>query len=112
MIDLDAGKIFFHDVVMAVDLSGIPAALLMGTGLGLFYFGGLWLTVKRLSQSSQPALLSLASFFVRTAVVVPGFYYVMEGRLALLLAAMTGFLIIRFFLVRLISPVQAKLRKS
>lgn len=97
---------------MSIDLSGIPAALFMGTGLGLFYFGGLWLTVKRLSQSSQPALLSLASFFVRTAVALSGFYYVMEGRLALLLAAMTGFLIIRFFLVRLISPVQARLRKS
>jgi F1F0 ATPase subunit 2 len=112
VIDLDTGKIFFHDVVMSVNLSGIPAALVMGTGLGLFYFGGLWLTVKRLSQSSQPALLSLASFFVRTAVVVPGFYYVMEGRLARLLAAMTGFLIIRFFLVRLIIPVQVKFRKS
>ncbi|MCL5123376.1 MAG: ATP synthase subunit I [Deltaproteobacteria bacterium] len=97
---------------MSIDLSGIPVALFMGTGLGLFYFGGLWLTVKRLSQSSQPALLSLASFFVRTAVALSGFYYVMEGRLALLLAAMTGFLIIRFFLVRLISPVQARLRKS
>ena len=34
MIDLDTGKIFFHDVVMSVNLSGIPAALVMGTGLG------------------------------------------------------------------------------
>lgn len=112
MFDMDASKSFFHDLLTSAALSDIPVALATGTALGLFYFGGLWLTVNRLNKSSQPALLSLASFFVRTAVVLSGFYYVMEGRLVRLLVAMAGFLIVRVFLVRLIGSVQGKQGQS
>jgi F1F0 ATPase subunit 2 len=97
---------------LSIDFAGVFVALIMGAGLGLFYFCGLWLTVKQLHKSLHPASLTIASFLVRTGVILLGFYYIMEGRLERLLAAMAGFLIVRLILVRLIGPVQSKLRKA
>lgn len=69
--------------------------LLVGIGLGLFYFGGLWFTVQRLPTIRHPALLMLGSFFVRTLVALWGFYVVMSGSWARLLICLAGFLTIR-----------------
>jgi F1F0 ATPase subunit 2 len=112
MIDPGEIKIVVYQAIASIDFAGVFVSLVSGTALGLLYFGGLWLTVKRLPKSSQPGLLTVTSFFVRTGIVILGFYYVMEGRMERLLAALVGFLIIRIFLVRLIGPLQAKLRKT
>jgi F1F0 ATPase subunit 2 len=40
-------------------------SLLIGAGLGLFYFGGLWLTVRRLPFTRHPILLTLTSLIGR-----------------------------------------------
>lgn len=79
----------------------LPIALswAAGLGLGLFYFGGLWLTVQRLSTSRRPAPLLLASFVGRTAAVVVGFYLVMGGHWERMLACLAGFVMVRLFLV-------------
>ena len=50
----------------------LPACFFLGAVLSAFYFGGLWLTVKRLPQSRQPTLLSLSSFAARSLVAVTG----------------------------------------
>lgn len=47
----------------------IVGVLLAGVALGLFFFGGLWLTVARLTTARHPAILAVASFWIRTAVV-------------------------------------------
>jgi len=73
-------------------------ALLAGIGLGLFYFGGLWLTVQRLPTIRHPALLMLGSFLMRTLVALLGFYVVMNGSWARLLVCLAGFLAIRTLL--------------
>lgn len=112
MIDLSESKIVAYEALVSIDFAGVFVSLIAGTALGLLYFGGLWLTVERLPKSSLPALLTMGSFLVRTGIVILGFYYIMEGRLERLLVAMVGFLITRIFLVRLISPIQAKLRKT
>lgn len=70
-----------------------------GMGLGLLYFGGLWLTVGRLSTVRWPALLLLGSFAGRTAFVLAGFYFVMEGRWERMLACLVGFVMARMLLV-------------
>jgi len=43
--------------------------LLIGLGLGLIYFGGLWLTIKNMNQSRSPIVLTLGSFVLRTGAV-------------------------------------------
>lgn len=79
----------------------VPAPILpflAGIALGGFYFYGLWWTVQRLN-SRYAALLMPGSFLVRVAVVVTGFYIVMDGRWQALLAALTGFIAVRIVIV-------------
>ncbi len=84
---------------MALFLAGAA-----GMGLGLFYFGGLWLTVGRLPTCRWPSPLVLASFVGRTAVVVVGFYFVMGGRWERILACLVGFIMARKFLIARVRP--------
>ena len=86
-------------------------ALAAGIGLGVFYFGGLWLTVRRLPTAQRPALLSLLSFFARLGVVLSGFYLAMDGHWQRLLACLLGFLGARVILVRLLGPEGMKSTK-
>lgn len=74
--------------------------LIVGIGLGFFYFGGLWFTVRRLSHSRHPALLSFLSFIVRSVVVIAIFYFTMDGHLMRLAVAMVGFIVARQILFR------------
>jgi F1F0 ATPase subunit 2 len=76
-------------------------AVLAGLVLGLLYFGGLWLTVRRIACSKRPALLMFGSFAVRLLVTLFGFYFVMDGRWERLLACLSGFLVMRFVLTRI-----------
>ncbi len=86
-------------------------SLASGIGLGIFYFGGLWLTLKQLPYSQQPVLLTLGSFFGRTAVCLFVFYLVVRvSHLEGLALSLVGFIIMKFMLVRSLSP--AKSQKS
>lgn len=79
-------------------------AFAAGLGLGLFYFGGLWLTVRRLPTSRYPVPLLLASFVARTAAVVAGFYFVMGVHWERVLACLVGFLVVRIVLTARLRP--------
>lgn len=72
-----------------------------GTVLGFFYFGGLWLTVQKVVQSSHPALWMMGSLIFRTAIVLLGFYFVTNGDLYRLLICLMSFVTSRFFILRI-----------
>lgn len=76
------------------------AALVIGFALGVFYFGGLWLTVRRLPKIESPALWLLLSFVIRMTVLLGGLYLVMGGRWERLLAGLGGVLLARVLLIR------------
>lgn len=80
------------------------AAGVAGSFLGLFFFGGLWWTLKRLPASRKPQLVMAASFLGRSALAVAGFYAAMDGRWERLLAVLAGFLAVRAVLVRRLPP--------
>ncbi len=82
-------------------LAGVFAT---GAALGFFYFGALWLTVKRLPQAARPAWLAAGSFVLRNAAALLGFYHIMDGRWERLLAGLAGFLAMRSVLVRRWGP--------
>lgn len=87
-------------------------AFAAGIGLGIFYFGGLWLTVLRLPAARHPVLLSFSSFFCRLMVVLAGFYFVMDGHWQRLIVCMLGFLGMRSILVRLWGPESGERRAT
>ena len=80
------------------------SALAAGIGLGLFHFGGLWLTVRQLPTARRPLLLSMCSFLGRLGVVLFGFYLVMDNHWERLLVCLLGFLGGRVILVRVWGP--------
>jgi len=78
----------------------LMVGLAAGMVLGIFFFGGLWLTLRKLPDAKNPVVLTLGSFFVRVAVSVSGFYLaVRAGGLEGLLACLAGFMLVKFALV-------------
>ncbi len=83
-------------------------AIAFGAGLGMAYFGGLWLTIRKLAGTPNPVLLLFPSFLVRTAIVLVGFYLVMDGRWERLLAALLGFVLARTVLIGYLRDVNSE----
>lgn len=86
--------------------------VLAGMALGLFFFGGLWVTVRRITYSKRPALFLFGSFVVRLLVTLCGFYFVMGGSWERLLACLSGFLVARFVLTRIVRTGKTALHLS
>jgi len=49
-----------------------------GTALGIFYFGGLWITVRKVPRVSRPGRLLLLSFVCRAAAVLGCFLLILR----------------------------------
>ncbi|MBV7331644.1 ATP synthase subunit I [Chloroflexi bacterium TSY] len=71
-----------------------------GFGIGLFFFGGLWLTVNQLTHTKYPEALFLFSFFGRTVVSLFGFYLLIGQQIEHALISIAGFLLARLIMVR------------
>jgi F1F0 ATPase subunit 2 len=78
-------------------------ATLWGLLFGLVYFGGLWLTIRRLPITQQPALWMLSSFLLRNLLAVAAFYPVVINGWLTALFSITGFIGARLFLQSKIS---------
>jgi len=87
-----------------IEWLGLVGSLMVGLGLGVVFFGGLWLTLGRLPSARQPALLMLGSLLGRMALVLLGFYAVLRldetGGLQRVLACLVGLILARQFLLR------------
>lgn len=80
------------------------AMLLAGSVLGAVFFGGLWWTVQRVAASPRPVPWLLGSLAVRTAIVVPGIYFVSAGRPVPLGLCLVGFVLARAIVLRVSRP--------
>jgi F1F0 ATPase subunit 2 len=85
---------------MTTTIVYLVVAFIAGMGLGLFYFGSLWLTVRAVQTARRAVLLTLSSFVGRMAVTIVGFYLIMGGHWERLIVALLGFLLMRGILVR------------
>ena len=82
----------------------LPAMAGAGVIIGLFYFGGLWLTLNKLTGSSKWGLLLGASFLLRNIITVAAFYLLSAGDWQRILALAVGFTLVRFFAIKRIQP--------
>jgi F1F0 ATPase subunit 2 len=87
---------------MKVAGSVIPLGLaLVGGGLiGIFYFGSLWLVVRRLAGSAWPAVWLGVTGILRLAVVVALFMLLLGSGWERLMVALAGFFAVRVVLAR------------
>jgi F1F0 ATPase subunit 2 len=79
-----------------VESLALALALLAGAGLGVIFFGGLWVTIRRGVSSEGPALLFLSSLLLRMSIALAGFYFVSGGHWERLLMCLLGFVMTRF----------------
>ena len=75
-------------------------ALLVGAMLGVFYFAGLWWTVRQLGSSQYVALLFVFSLLFRSSTVIVGFYLILGDNWLRLVAGLVGFMVARFLVTR------------
>jgi F1F0 ATPase subunit 2 len=79
-----------------------------GFALGVIFFGGLWLTVKKAVTAKIPALWVLGSFIFRVGIVLFGFYYLGAGNWQRLVSCLIGFIIARFVIIYLTKSIDEK----
>jgi F1F0 ATPase subunit 2 len=89
-----------------MDIVPLAMAMLAGIVIGGFYFGSLWLVVRRVRAMRYPAAWLLVSFVARTVIAAAGFYFVMGGRWERIATCMLGFLLARTILVRWFHPAK------
>lgn len=83
------------------ELMSLLFAFFVGALLGLFFFAGLWWTVRKMESTKQVALLFFGSMLLRTSVVMLGFHFILGDNWPRLLAGLLGFVIARIIVTRL-----------
>ena len=85
---------------MEVALWQLGGALVAGLGVSVIYFGGLWLTVRRVPTARRPHLLVFGSLALRLALAGAVIALLGWVHWQLLAACMVGFIVGRIVLVR------------
>ena len=88
---------------MTTDISHLIFAFAVGAVIGVFFFGGLWWTVRRLGTAQRPGLLTLSSFFVRMGFALAALYF-LGGEWDRIMAALCGVVVVRVVMVRRLRP--------
>ena len=91
------------------------AAFIAGMALGTLFFGGLWLTVRKIVTAKVPALWVLGSFIFRVGIVLLGFYFIGAGSWQRLVSCLIGFVVARFIVIHFTKSIdekQIQLRKE
>ena len=74
--------------------------LCAGIFIGLFYFGGLWLTLDKMTECGRWGLWLVASFLLRSTMVVFAFWLLAGGDWRRILALAAGFTLVRLLAVK------------
>jgi F1F0 ATPase subunit 2 len=86
---------------MMSNILALAPSFVGGMLLGGIFFGALWWSVRRGIRSAAPALWFSASWLIRTAVALAGFYVISHGEWPRLVACLLGFVLARGALLRL-----------
>ena len=81
---------------------------LWGLALGIFYFGGLWVTVRLVPRVANPKKLLFVSFILRISVLLSGLWFVLRLHSLHFLATLAAFFLMRFIMLSRISRPNQK----
>ncbi len=85
---------------MAINPGLWALIFIWGMVLGLFYFGGLYMTLKHITRTARPKLLLGISFGIRLFWVLAGFWAVISRHGPWFLLTFAAFLLTRTLLTR------------
>ncbi len=83
-----------------INIGLLLGMICVGAIMGLCYFGGLWLTLNKLSGTKQWGLWLAISFLVRSSLTVTAFWLFAAGDWQRILAMAVGFSIVRFLTIK------------
>lgn len=83
-------------------------AFVAGMVLGIIFFGGLWLTVKKAVIAKIPALWVFSSFILRSSIILVGFYFIGDKNWQSLILCLLGFIAARFMVIYITKIWEAK----
>ena len=83
------------------DVLNLLPALFGGIILGILFFGGLWLTVRKGLTSKRPGIIFIVSLILRMGIVVMGFYYIGGDSWQKMVVCLVGFLMARIAIFHL-----------
>lgn len=83
------------------EMIALVLVLLAGFGIGVVFYGGLWLTVSRIQTARHSWLLVAASSVMRTALALAAMWWIAQGSGARLALCLPGFVLARFAVLRL-----------
>jgi len=89
---------------MSATVLSILTMLFGGVLAGLWFFGGLYWTVRRLPRMRRPWLWAMVSFWLRSAVCGAAFYCMAAGGWHNAVIGLMGFLMARGMMVRKLKP--------
>ena len=96
-----------------IDVTIIILGIILGMATGFFYFGSLYLTVRRLPRTKNPALLMFSSFLGRTVIAVAALFLILKlGDIMMLLAAVIGFIAMKLLFVNRFKPAHNKIESN
>ncbi len=85
-----------------IDIWLAAAGLLAGLALGTVFFGGLWLTTRRLGHSRKVFMLVLGSFAGRSIISLVGLWLVVRfAGFSGIIGALLGFVAMQIVFLRL-----------
>jgi len=90
----------------------LAVAIGEGALLGVFFFGGLWWTVRQGIASDRVVLWFLGSMLLRMSVVLLGFYFMLGNDWKKLLVGLLGFILARLLVTRLTRTVEPSMHLS
>ena len=93
---------------MAVNAATWGMGFLWGVLLGLFYFGGLWMTLSALPRKKRPKRWLAVSYVVRLAGAMAGFWVVVHKDLLAFFFTLAAFFLVRIVLIRRLAPKNEK----
>lgn len=83
-----------------MDAFSLMLCFTAGLAAGAIYFAALWLTIGWFTrQSASPAWLLLGTA-IRLALLIGALYWITDGQVERLLAALAGFFLVRFIALR------------
>jgi F1F0 ATPase subunit 2 len=86
----------------------VMGSLVAGAVMGYLFFWGLWKTVELMDVVKHPYVWMLGSFVIRTALVLAGFYLLLQIQWQLIAVALLGFLGARMIVMQYVKR-QSKL---
>ncbi len=88
----------------------LSLTLLAGFGLGVLFYGGLWVTVRALPKSRHPVMLALGGYLGRSAAVIGGVILLMAGSWQKAIVCLVGLILARIVFAHWISGAAARKR--